>query len=135
MKAFIDTNVFIYALEEHPRFGEQSSLILGRVDSGEVEGVVSTLVLMEVCWFLEAGNRVEAMEYAINQIINSRLLIVDVTGSDVLDAVRLRREYVAIDLNDLINYRVMMRLGLKNIFSNDAHFRRLPGVEPRFEGL
>jgi predicted nucleic acid-binding protein len=41
---FIDTNVFIYAVTAHPRFGEVAKRILERVEAGEA-AITSTLVL------------------------------------------------------------------------------------------
>ena len=86
MKAFIDTNVLVYALERHPRYGEKARMILEKVDAGEVEGVISTLVLMEVCWYLEAGERLDAMAEGVERINRSRVNIVEVSGADVLEA-------------------------------------------------
>ena len=44
---FIDTNVFIYTITAHPKFGTIAKGILERVEKGEA-AVTSTLVLCEV---------------------------------------------------------------------------------------
>ena len=49
-------------------------------------------------------------------------------GADVADAIELGPDYLGVDLNDLVNYCVMRRLGLRDIFTNDSHFNRLPGI-------
>jgi predicted nucleic acid-binding protein len=53
MKRFVDTNVFVYSMTEHPKFGETAKAILERIERGE-EALTSTLVLCEVSWVLEA---------------------------------------------------------------------------------
>ena len=43
MKRFVDTNVFVYALTGHPKFGETARTILQRIEAGET-ALTSTLV-------------------------------------------------------------------------------------------
>lgn len=132
MRAFIDTNVFIYALEKHPIHGEKAKAILEKVDAGEVDGIISTLVLLEVCWYLEAAKRYEAMALTAERVTRSRVNLVEVAGADVVEAAELKKVYEGVDFNDLVNYSVMRRLGLGAVYTNDAHFRRLPGVTMLF---
>ena len=132
MKAFIDTNVFVYALEMHPRYGEKARTLLEKVDSGEVEGIISTLVLMEVCWYLEVRERLDAMAEVAERMNRSRVNIVEVSGADVLEATRLKKTFKGIEFNDLVNYAVMRRLGVDIVYPNDAHYGRLPDVKPLF---
>ena len=49
MKRFVDVNVFVYYIINHPRSGENARRILERIERGE-EAVASTLVLCEVAW-------------------------------------------------------------------------------------
>jgi len=106
LKAFIDTNILIYAMERHPEFGEKAGELLEMVDNGEVSGSVSSLVLLEMCWYLESKGRVDEMKKAVEVVDGSRLQVVDVTGTDVTEAVELRPVYKRVDLNDLVNYHV-----------------------------
>jgi predicted nucleic acid-binding protein len=133
LRAFIDTNVFIYAIELHPTFGETAGRVLGMVDSGELEGVTSSLVILEVCWYLEHRRRLREMREAVNLITGSKVRVEDVRQRDILDALEDKTEYRDVDLNDLINYNVMRRQGLELIITNDVHFSRLPGVETSFK--
>jgi len=130
--AFIDTNIFIYSMEMHPEFGEKAGKVLEQVDKGEVTGYTSSLVLLEMCWYLESKDRVDEMKKAVGIMEESRLRVAEISGADVADAIELRPDYLGVDLNDLVNYSVMRRLGLKDIFTNDSHFNRLPGIVPHF---
>jgi len=132
LKAFIDTNILIYAMERHPEFGEKAGELLEMVDNGEVSGFVSSLVLLEMCWYLESKGRVDEMKKAVEVVDGSRLQVVDVTGTDVTEAVELRPVYKRVDLNDLVNYCVMMRLGVRDVYTNDSHFNQLPDISTHF---
>lgn len=132
MKAFIDTNILIYAMEMHLEFGERASKVLEMVDTGEVSGYTSSLVLLEMCWYLESKGRVDEMKKAVRVVEGSRLQVVEVSGADVAEAIELRPVYKRVDLNDLVNYCIMMRLGLRDVFTNDSHFKQLPDIAPRF---
>jgi hypothetical protein len=47
-------------------------------------------------------------------------------------AAKLKQVYKGVDLNDLVNYSIMRRLGLQDVFTNDSHFQQLPDIVPRF---
>lgn len=132
MRAFIDTNVFIYAIELHPTYGEIAGRVLGMVDSGELEGVTSNLVILEVCWYLEHRKKLREMREAVDLITSSKMRVEDIKQQDIMDALEDKTIYQTIDLNDLINFNVMRRQGLETIYTNDAHFQRLPEIKMKF---
>lgn len=45
---YLDTNVIIYAIESHPKYGEKCKDILKAVENAELEICASTLILVEV---------------------------------------------------------------------------------------
>jgi predicted nucleic acid-binding protein len=53
---FVDTNIFVYSITNHPRFGKVAKSILERIEAGETT-ITSSLVLCEVSWVLEAMGR------------------------------------------------------------------------------
>lgn len=132
MKAFIDTNIFIYAIELNPAYSEISGRILSMIDSGELDGFTSSLVIMEICWYLESRQRPSEMQEATELINGSKMRIEEIKLQDIKGAAEDKTEYKSVDLNDLINYNVMKRQGLETIYTNDPHFQRLHGLEPRF---
>ena len=119
-------------MELHPAYSEIAAKILGMVDSGELDGVTSSLVVLEICWYLESRERLREMQLAINLITGSKILIEEPNLQDIKGAVKDKTEYAGIDLNDLINYNVMKRQGLEIIYTNDSHFQRLPGLITMF---
>lgn len=44
----MDTNLFIYAFEQHPKYGETVKVLLDCIEEGEVEAVASTITLTEI---------------------------------------------------------------------------------------
>lgn len=132
MKAFVDTNIFIYALEMHPEFGEESGKILEKIDEGEIDGNTSSLVILEICWYLESRNRLNEMKTALDLITGSKIKVIDTVLQDIRYAVSDKTSYTSIDLNDLINYNLMKRSKLNSIYTNDSHFDKLPGVQSVF---
>ncbi|MFP3951662.1 MAG: type II toxin-antitoxin system VapC family toxin [Candidatus Bathyarchaeia archaeon] len=132
LRAFIDTNIFLYAIELHPEFGKKSEEILRMVDEGVVFGIISSLVLMEMCWYLESRGKLDELMEAVEVVERSRIEVIEVTGDDVSKATEWKTMYSGVDLNDLVNYCIMNRLNLRDIFTNDSHFQQLPDITPHF---
>ena len=133
MTRFVDTNVFIYALTAHPRFGEKSKSILERIEKGEA-AVTSTLVLCEVAWVLEAMGRQGDIKSTLEKIMSYRTLeVVDFSEDDLLmGANNMSAE--SIDFNDGVNLALMMRLGVSEVYSNDqTHLGRVDFLKLVFE--
>jgi len=55
---YLDTNVIIYAIESHPKYGEKCRDILKAVENAELEVCASTLILVEVINVLCKLNRI-----------------------------------------------------------------------------
>ena len=125
MTRFIDTNVFIYALTAHPRFGKISMNILERIENGE-PAVTSTLVLCEIAWVLEAMGNQGAIKPTLAKILSyEHLDVVDFNEDDLLiGANNMTAENL--DFNDGVNLALMTRLGICEVYSNDQrHFGKL----------
>jgi predicted nucleic acid-binding protein len=119
-------------MESHPRWGEKANQVLDKVDTGKDEGYVTTLVLMEICWYLEAKRNHQMMNLIVEKLIKSRLNILQVNTTDIQEAIEMKATYINIELNDLINYVVMRREGLKVIYTNDEHIQKLPEIKTLF---
>ena len=67
---YLDTNVIIYAIESHPKYGEKCKDILKAVENAELEVCASTLILVEVINVLCKLNRI--LEEAQKEKLNIR---------------------------------------------------------------
>ena len=54
---YIDTNIFIYAIENHPKFGSSCKKILKDVENGRIKVSASILVLVETLNVLNRLNK------------------------------------------------------------------------------
>lgn len=133
MKRFVDTNVFIYTLTGHPKFGETAKRILERIEAGEV-AVTSTLVLCEVAWVLEAMGRQGEVKSTLEKILSYTAL--EVAGFDEDDLLVGANNMLVchIDFNDGVNTAIMERLGIGEAYSNDEkHLGKVDFLKLIFE--
>ena len=133
MKRFVDTNVFIYTITAHPRFGKIAKNILERIEEGEA-ALTSTLVLCEVAWVLEAMGRQGDIKPTIEKIMSYQTLdVIDFSEDDLLiGANNMSAEQI--DFNDGVNLALMMRLGILEVYSNDQkHLGKLDFLKLIFE--
>jgi predicted nucleic acid-binding protein len=129
----VDTNLFVYALTAHPRFGKTAKSVLERIENGEA-AVTSTLVLCEVAWVLEAMGRQGDIKPTLEKIMSYKALeVVDFNEDDLLvGAGNMSAENV--DFNDGVNLALMMRLGVSEVYSNDQkHLGRVDFLKLIFE--
>jgi predicted nucleic acid-binding protein len=118
MTRFVDTNVFIYALTAHSRFGKIAKNILERIEGGEAT-MTSTLVLCEISWVLEAMGKQSDIKPTLEKILSyENLEVVDFSGDDLLIGAN-NMVAQGVDFNDGVNLALMMRRGVSEVYSND----------------
>jgi predicted nucleic acid-binding protein len=54
---YIDTNVFIYAIENHPKYGSRCKKVLKDMENGRIKAAGSILVLVEIINVLNKLNK------------------------------------------------------------------------------
>ncbi len=131
-RRFVDSDVFLYALQAHPRYGETAKNILKRIDTKET-ALTSLINVEEVCRWLERhqkGNLVGDKIELIDALLH--LQFEPLTLQDVLKAAELGETY-QIDFNDRVSLAVMERNDIKEIYSNDTDFDNVEGVTRIFE--
>lgn len=55
---YLDTNVIVYAIENHPKYGRPCKKILEDIDSGRLEASASVLILVEIINVLTKINKI-----------------------------------------------------------------------------
>jgi len=130
---FVDTNVFIYAVTVHPRFGEKARRILQRIEEGE-EAITSTLVLCEVAWVLEAMGKQSMIKPTLEKILSyDSLSVVEFDEDDLLVGAN-NMVVNNVDFNDGVNVAIMLRFGVSEVYSNDhKHLGKLDFLRLIFE--
>jgi len=130
---FVDTNVFIYAITAHPRFGDVARRILERIERGE-DALTSRLVLCEVAWVLEAMGKQGDVKPTFEKILSYKNLKVAAFDEDDLLMGANNMIVNNIDFNDGVNIAIMTRFGVFEAYSNDhKHLGRLDFLRLIFE--
>lgn len=130
---FVDANVFVYHLADDAKHGSRAEEILTGIEKGE-SAVTSTLAISQVCSYLKWKKHESAIPVFINMLRSlPALRKEDTTFMDIASALELVEERNASwkQWDDLVIVSQMKRLGVKEIYSNDAHFDAL-GVKRIF---
>ena len=133
MTGFLDTNIFIYALSDHPELGKTSRRILQRIEEGEA-ALTSTLVLCEVAWVLEARGAQGDIKAALEKILSYRSIrVIGVEVDDLLVGAAYMAQY-GLDFNDAVNLAIVERCRVTKVYTNDKrHLGRVEHIETVFE--
>lgn len=112
---FIDTNIFIYALEIEK---SNSSIITRLLNQGEIEGIVSERVLKELYFYIKTRMRNEKLAKEIRDFVYSSCIVI---------SNEFVKDYIAkfegkIKDKDLEQLAAVKKLGIKFLISYDRDF-------------
>jgi len=145
---YIDSNIFIYEVTNHPKYTAASSSFLDRVESGEVVGVASVLGITEEVHKLSIIelssklkkkpqsivslikndptllDKLETPFIAAQNILSMNLEIINLIIPRLIDALELMKSYRLLS-HDAIHVAAMKARGISNIATNDPDFERV----------
>jgi predicted nucleic acid-binding protein len=126
---YLDTNIFIYALEGYPIYVNELTELFRAIDEAAVQVITSELTLAEaLVQPLKSGNLSLQGVYESAIQSGSGLSVVSVSRHVLRDAARLRAA-TGLKLPDAI-HGATARLALcGTILTNDGRFRAVPGLE------
>ena len=123
----LDTVVFIYFIEEHPRFLPLVSAIFSDVDRGKCEAVTSALTLLETLVVpYRAGNLSLANQYEA-LLTRSRLHLIDLDRRQLRAAAQLRAVH-AVRTPDALQLAAAVSAGATAFVTNDRALPTIPGL-------
>ena len=131
--AFVDTNVFVYALLKPTRklqlheikAKEAAKQIVSRINAGE-EVACSVVHFSEICNIIEYYLPLkEALILEKGLLLRENIQICEVTPDDYLNAVSISEQY-PVGLNDALAYVLMKKTAITKIYSFDKHFDCFP---------
>jgi uncharacterized protein len=126
-RVLLDAVTLVYFLEEHPGFGAVAERLLGCVESGELEGVLSSLAFAELLVPLYRAGNEAAAAALVDRLRGFRNLgVVGVDAAIASRAAQLRATY-GLRTPDAIHAATALHSGAAGIVSNDAGLRRLAG--------
>ncbi|MGA3327286.1 MAG: type II toxin-antitoxin system VapC family toxin [Terriglobia bacterium] len=128
MRAFIDTNIFLYAAgKPHPE-REACVQILRRVAEGTLDATANTEVIQEILYVLtRRGQRPEAVALA-RQVMVLCPDLLPVTSQDMVGAFQLLEKHPGFAVRDAVHTATMLRKGLQTVISVDPDFDQIPEI-------
>jgi predicted nucleic acid-binding protein len=130
--SYVDINIFVYWLGNHPKFGETAYKWIKKIEQSQRgKYVTSSLTLYETLVIIAGLAGKSLMDKAfteevITSITNLRSLTIEpLKPEDFTKAVELMEDY-KLDYEDSIHLAVAMRTGAQEILSNDEDFDVTP---------
>lgn len=124
----VDAAVFIYLIEEHPRFLPTLLPLFAAADRGRRQLVTSALTLFEVLVVpYRAGNRDLADRYERLLTTSRGVRMVDVTRDELKAAAQLRAA-TGVKAPDALQLAAALAGGCRTFVTNDRRLPPLPGL-------
>ncbi|MEM3549501.1 MAG: type II toxin-antitoxin system VapC family toxin [Candidatus Bathyarchaeia archaeon] len=131
-KSYVDVNVFIFWLGNHPSFGKTAYQWIKKIEeSTRGKYVTSTLTIYQTLVIVAGltGKNLkdqELVEEIVNLVKNlPGLTIAPLTVEDTTQAAKLMKEY-DLDYEDALHLAAALRNKAKEIISNDKDFDKTP---------
>ncbi|MDR7551217.1 MAG: type II toxin-antitoxin system VapC family toxin [Armatimonadota bacterium] len=126
---FVDANIPMYAAGSNHPLVEPARRVVDPVANGAIDAVTDAEVLQELLYrYWHIGRRTAGLQIfdAFTRLMAGRVLPVD--EMDVRHARDLADRYSRLSPRDLIHLAIMLRHGIEEIASADAHFDSVPEV-------
>lgn len=151
-RVFVDVNIWLYDISNHPTFGGSCKAFLQRIAGGDLGGFVSVEVLNELLHRLVIGEvarrqelklqavgiylkrnpqilgKLDAYNAVASVVALPNLRILEVLPGDFAQARAIMQQYHLLS-NDALHAAVMQRNGLNILASKDADFQRVPWIK------
>jgi predicted nucleic acid-binding protein len=125
----IDTAIFIYFIEENPRFLDAVAPVFVAADTGKLELVVSGLTLLEVLVVpYRVGNMALAQRYEAMLTRSRGVRMIDLTRVHFRLAAQLRAG-TNVATPDAIQLAVSLSAGCPAFLTNDRRLPVVPGLK------
>lgn len=121
----LDSVALIYFLEINERYSKKAEEIFGRIESGELQGVMANLVFAELLVPLYRSGDSQAATSLANRLTNFRNMeVVTLTTEISMEAARLRAEY-GLRTPDAIHGATAITGRATGILTNDKQLKVL----------
>lgn len=130
---YLDTNIIIYAIENHPKYGEACKRILAEIESGKLRASCSILVLVELINVLKKLNQIPSKRDEKGLVIEDNIeavLSLGITWIDLDFLIIERASTYSFDMSgiDYIHLASMEINSISEILSADSDFDDIPTV-------
>lgn len=126
---YVDTNIFIYALEAMEPWANLVQEVFGSLEAGECHAFTSSLSIAECLVKPLKLNREDiVLAYRTALSPSSYLHIAPLSNEILIDAARLRATH-NLKLPDALHIATAIDQGCTVMLTNDAQFRKVPGIQ------
>ena len=127
---YLDTNIFIYFLEDYAPFAPSLAPLFHEIESGRQPSITSALTLAEVLVAPFRAKDAAAIK-AYQEALKSRrgFTLVPVTEPILVESARVRAEYSSLRLPDAIYFATAALSGCSVFLTNDRRFSSGLGIE------
>ncbi len=126
---FIDANIIMYTVGKEHKYKEPCSVLVKRIAEENIVVASDTEVLQEILyryWLIREFKKARETYSDFKKLIS---LMFPVSIDDVDLAQELLEENGDIKPRDAIHAAIMLNNGLTRIYSTDAHFDEIRGIE------
>lgn len=124
----VDTSIFIYFIEEHPRYLRLIEPLFRQADAGQRTLVTSSLTLMEVLVVpYRDGNRPLADRYQALLTGSRGIRMMDLTREQLVAAAQLRA-VTGVRTPDALQLAAALGAGCSTFVTNDRRLPAIPGL-------
>lgn len=127
LKAYVDSNIFVYSMFAHPMYGGACKAVIDDLQNGVLVGVVSTLVPLEVMSVAVEHDPKKA-DLAVTIVYSLPLEIFGVDQTVLSSASDLALRY-GLSGYDAVHLATARKAMVKNLISNDDDFRRVREIK------
>ena len=121
----LDTAIFVYQFEHHPRYSPLTNLLFRAVKSGQISAVTSVITLMEVTVLPFQQQRPGvAHNYELLLVNYPHLQLATITRAIARSAGQLRAEF-RLSGPDALQAATVIQHGATALVTNDLQLRRL----------
>jgi predicted nucleic acid-binding protein len=125
----LDTSVFIYYIEDHPRYASVLDQLFEELDAGRLEAVTSAITLLEVLVLpYRQNNGLLAARYEALLTRSRGLRLIEIDRPLLRAAARLRAAHM-LRTPDALHLAVALAARCSAFLTNDRRFPRLPGLK------
>ncbi len=117
----LDTNVFIYQFDKHPRFGPKTKRVFNLLANNKLRAVTNFITLTELLSVKATPKKIEGLKNLFLNTPNLKIFEVDLAIS--LESARLRRKY-AFRLPDSIQLATALYSKAQAFLTNDQGLKR-----------
>ncbi|MDY6786407.1 MAG: type II toxin-antitoxin system VapC family toxin [Cyanobacteriota bacterium] len=129
-RIYLDTNIWIYALEGYQPFIANLTQLFQAIDDGALTAVTSELSLAEALVKPMQNQNIPQQE-AYKQILSSstHLLVAPVSRDLLINAAQLRASTITLKLPDAIHAATAQLHQCTTFLTNDQRFRSVPSLQ------